>query len=357
MVSFSRTAFLGFAALLTVAADAPPRPVRVQPVVLTPSEQNLTYSGVIAARVQADLAFRVGGKIIERLVNPGEGVKAGQVIARLDPADLRISLASVGQSVASAEADAMNARADMQRYERLGRASPAFLPSEYDRRQATLLGAEARLAQARHQLALARDQLTYAELRADADGVITAVPIQVGQVVQAGQTIAGLAHSAEIEAVVDVPENRLPDIRESRSIAVTLWSAPQTVLHGRLREVGALADASSRTFAVRITVLDPPPGGLPLGATAAVRFARNVGAPVALLPSTALIDQDGKPAVWVLDPKAEHAALRQVQVAAILGDDLVAISAGLQPGEQVVTAGAHALRPDMRLAAWPGAVH
>jgi multidrug efflux pump subunit AcrA (membrane-fusion protein) len=96
---------------------------------------------------------------------------------------------------------------------------------------------------------------------------------------------------------------------------------------------------------------------LPLGATAVVRFARHVGVPVAVLPATALVDQDGQPAVWVFDPKAEHAQTRKVGVAAMIGDGMVAIAAGLTPGEQVVTAGANALRPDMRLAAWPGAIH
>ena len=133
--------------------------------------------------------------------------------------------------------------------------SPAFIASEFDKRRAALDGAEARLAQAQRQLALARDQIDYTELRADADGVITDLKLEPGQVVAAGQTVISLAHTAETEIVVDVPENRLPDIRAADRRGIRLWSQPDTEIHGRVREIGALADAVSRTFAVKVTVL------------------------------------------------------------------------------------------------------
>jgi len=356
MAFLSRLAVLAFSGGLIVAADQAPQPVRVQTVQFSPAEQALTYSGTIEARVQADLAFRVGGKIIERPVNLGDHVKAGQVLARLDPVDLRLSLEAQVQAVAADAADATNARAELRRYARLGEGSAAYMASEYEKRQSASAMADARLAQARRQLAQAQDQLAYTELRADADGAITALPMQVGQVVSAGQTVATLAHGREIEADVDVPENRLPDIRAADRVTVALWSAPDRKLRGCIREIGALADTASRTFSVRVSLLDPPPEN-GLGMTATVEFAHAAGVPVVLLPAAALVDEGGRPAVWVLAPAAPRAALRVVQVAAMTGDGMVAVTGGVHDGEQVVTAGAHEVRPDMPLVAWPGALH
>jgi len=356
MTYIVKLALLTAGATLLGAADLAPRPVRVQTVRFTPSEQTLTYSGTIEARVQADLAFRVGGKIIERPVNLGDHVKAGQLLARLDPTDLRLSLEAQIQAVASDAADAANARAELRRYARLGQTSPAYMQSEYEKRQSASAMADARLAQGRRQLGQAQDQLAYAELRADADGAITSMPMQVGQVVSSGQTVATLAHSSEIEADVDVPENRLPDVRAADAVSVTLWSAPDHPLRGKVREIGALADPSSRTFDVRVTLLDPPPQD-GLGMTATVQFARAAGHPVALLPASALADSGGTPSVWVLDPAGARASLRQVAVASVSNDGVVAIASGLRPGEQVVTAGVDEIRPDMPLAVWSGAQH
>jgi len=364
MVSFSRfswrVALLALAGGPVAAADLAPRPVRVQAVRFTPSEQALTYSGTIEARVQAEIAFRVSGKIIERPVNLGDQVKAGQVLARLDPTDLRFALEAELQAVASAAADAVNARAELRRYTRLGEASPAFMQSELEKRQASALMAEARLAQARKTLAQSQDQLAYSVLRADADGAITSLPMQVGQVVQAGQTVASLAHGGEIEADVEVPENRLPDIRAADRVTVSLWSAPDRKLRGRVREIGALADSASRTFDVRVTLLDAPPES-GLGMTASVQFDRAAGQPVAVLPASALVGGmdklGGTPAVWVLDAAASRAALRPVQVEALSNDGMVAVRGGLHEGDQVITAGASEMRADLPVVAWSGAQH
>jgi RND family efflux transporter MFP subunit len=334
-------------------AAEPPRPVRVQTVEMTSSEVSLTYSGTVQARVLADLGFRVAGKVVDRPVNIGDFVKAGQVIAKLDPTDLSLNHEADEQAVAAARASAVNTRAEFERYGKMGQKSAAFLPSEFDKRQAAMLSAEAKLAQAERQLALASDQLSYTTLRADADGLITALPAQVGQVMTAGQTVASIAYAAETEVLVDVPENRLADVRATSDIAVTLWSSPGEKLRGRLREIGALADPASRTFAVRITLLDRP-HNLALGMTAAVRFTHPAGAPVAVLPATAIADQGGHPAVWVLDPQRERAALRPVQVAAYRADGTVAIASGLASGDKVVTAGKLQLDPDMPVTAWSG---
>ena len=341
-------------AVLLIGAGEPPRPVRVATVAFVPAGQPLVLSGTVQARTLADLAFRVGGKVTERLVETGDHVRAGQLLARLDPADLLLSEQASGAALTAARADAANTKAELGRYEGLGRASPAYLPSEYDRRATASRMAAARLVQAERQATLSHDQSVYGSLVADADGVITAFPVQVGQVVTAGQLVASLAHSDQTEIVVDVPENRLTEVRAAGDVTATLWAAPGIALHGRVREVGALAEPASRTFAVKVAVSGAPPGLMALGMTATVRFG-TVGPPVAVLPATALADQGGHPAVWVLDPAAQRAALRPVQLAGYAQDGSMVVSAGLQPGDQVVTAGTGQIEPGMALTAWVGA--
>ncbi len=339
---------------MSAAAGEAPRPVRVQTVALVQVRPVLTVSGTVQARTQADLAFRVGGKVTSRPVEVGDHVRAGQPLAQLDPADLQFSKEAAEAALEGAEADAANAQADLKRYDKLGRSSPAYLPSEFDKRTAAMRMANARVIQAVRQAALARDQRVYGALAADADGIVTALPVQVGQVVSSGQTVATVAHTAEIEVVADVPENRLAELRASPDAVIRLWALPEAVLHGRVREVGALADAASRTFAVKVTVLDAPKDLIALGMTAAVSIGA-AGPALAVLPASALTDQDGKPAVWVLDPAAHRAGLRPVEVAGYGGDGSLLIRAGLAGGEQVVTAGVQQIDPDMAVIAWVGA--
>ena len=261
---------------------------------------------------------------------------------------------------ARAQADAEQARAEFARYQSLGPKSPAYLASEYDRRVAGSRMADARLMQAARQYALARDQLDYGSLTADADGIITALPVQVGQVVSPGQPVTILAHSSEVEVSVDVPESRLPDLRAAQEVSINLWAAPGRTLHGRIREIGALADPASRTFTIKVTVLDAPPGLLALGMTATVQLALPPGPPVAILAGSAITDQDGHPAVWVLSGQQgetpQHAERRTVTIAGYRDDGEVVISDGLKGGEEVVTAGASSLDPTLPVVAWGGPV-
>jgi RND family efflux transporter MFP subunit len=356
MLHVIRVAACLLAVSTAAVAEQPPRPVRVQTVVYKPLQDAVTYAGTVQARVQASLGFRVAGKVTERTVDIGNHVAAGQILATLDPADARLAVEADMQSARAAEAEAVDARAEFGRYQRLGRGSPAYIASEFDKRQAALDGAEARLAQAQRQLALAHDQLDYTELRADADGVITGVSLEPGQVVAAGQTVISLAHTAETEIAVDVPENRLPDIRAADGVVIRLWSDPDQDIPGRVREIGALADPVSRTFAVKVTVLGPPGGTIGLGMTASVRFSRAAGQSVALLPAAAVVSADGVPSVWVLDAAAHRAVAHPVQVSSWRGDGSVAISGGVDDGAQVVTAGAALLDSAMPVSAWAGAV-
>jgi RND family efflux transporter MFP subunit len=336
------------------AAEQPARLVRVQTVNFRQQHEAVTYAGTVQARVQASLGFRVAGKVTERMVDIGNHVAVGQILAKLDPTDGRLAVEANAQSARAAEAEAINARAEYQRYQRLGRGSPAYIASEFDRRRATLDGAEARLAQAQRQLTMARDQLDYTELRADADGVITDLRLEPGQVVAAGQTVISLAHTAETEIAVDVPENRLPDIRAADSVSIRLWSQPDVDIPGHVREIGALADPVSRTFTVKVSMMDPPVDSR-LGMTASVRFARAGGPAVALLPASAVVALAGVPSVWVLDAASHRAVAHPVRVSAWLGEGDVAVIDGIAEGSEVVTAGAALLDADTPVAAWAGA--
>jgi multidrug efflux system membrane fusion protein len=340
---------------LAMAAGEPPRPVRVAAVVIAPDAGQLVLSGTVQARIQADLGFRVGGKVAERPVDIGDHVHAGQVLARLDETDLALSEQSAEAAMRAAQADAANSRALLDRYQRLGRGSPAFVPADYDQRAATSRMADARLEQANRQLALAHSQRGYGVLTADADGVVTSLPVQHGQVVAAGQVAATLAHGDAIEIQVDVPENRLAAVRAADRLDIRLWAAPDTQLHGRVREIGGLADAATRTFATRISVLDAPDGLLALGMTATVTVPQP-GPPLARLPATALADAAGQPAVWVLDPARQHAALRPITLAGYADDGSLLVRDGLAAGELVVTAGIGEITPALALTVWPGAV-
>lgn len=351
--------FLTLSMLTTAHADPQPRPVQVETVMFVPQVDQATYAGTVQARVQADLGFRVGGKIISRTVNIGDHVTTGQVLAVLDPVDAKLTVNSAAQAVRAAEAEAVNARADFERYQQLGKNSPAWLPSDFDKRKAALDGAEAHLAQAKQQLALAADQVDYTTLRADAEGVVTNIHMEIGQVVAAGQTVASLAHLAETEIVVDVPENRLAAITAADSVVIHLWSQPTLEIHGRTREIGALADPVSRTFAVKVTILDPSPAQtskVALGMTASIRFSRPTGVPVALIPASAVVASGSNSAVWVLDPAAHKASLHTVHIGAWTSDGRAAITDGVASGDQVITAGASLLDAATPVTAWAGAI-
>ena len=349
-----RHALLAAVLALCLAAGEPPKPVRVVTVTIQPLVSHLVLPGAVQARTQAELGFRVGGKVTARPVEVGDPVRAGQVLARIDQADLWLAEEAAEAALQAAVAEAANMRAELARYERVGRNSPAFLPSEFDKRTTASRMADARTTQAVRQVALARSQRSYGELTADSDGVVAALPVQVGQVVAAGQAVATLARTDEIEVATHVPENRLQEIKAAGDVNVTLWAAPGQVLRGRVREVGALADPASRTFMVKVAVRDVPPGLMQLGMTATVSFERPE-TPVARLPATALTDRDGKAAVWVLDPARGRAELRPVEVAGYGGDGSLLVRSGLADGEQVVTAGVGQIEPGMALTAWAGA--
>jgi len=326
----------------TEVADAP-RPVHAVKVVLAPDEQDTSYTGDVRARWESALGFRVPGKIVKRLVEVGSPVRKGELLAKLDPEDQMLSAEAARQQLRAARSDYQQARADLRRYQDLF-AKGFISAAEFDRRRTTYDTAAAHLEQATAELGINRNQTAYTELRADHDGVVTAVSAEVGQVVTAGQAVVKVARLEEEEVAVNVPENRLEELRGAApEVDVTLWAVPGKTYKGRVREISPSADAVTRTYTVKVTVLNPD-AAVQLGMTANVSLQERARPQVARVPLTALFQKGAEPAVWVVDAKTGEVTLRPVEVGRYT-QDYVTILSGLQTGELVVRAGVHKLIP------------
>src|SRR5262245_5524691 len=249
----------------------PERPVQVQRVTLSTSTAAREFVGVVRARYETDLGFRVAGKIVTRIVNVGDRVRAGDVVARLDPQDLRLQVESAEAEFSAASSNLAQAVADFERYTTL-RARGYASVADFDRKKWTKDEAEGRLERTRRALDLARNQLGYTDLKADADGVITATMAEPGQVVAVGQAVARLAHRGEKEAVVALPETWLGEARKANA-SVRLWSDRERSFDATLRELSPQADPATRTYAARFTIRDAD-DTVAFGMTATVTLAR-----------------------------------------------------------------------------------
>lgn len=331
----------------SVAAKATPiRPARVQEITLRAQTQRLTLAGTVVPRYETTVGFRVPGKIVERLVEIGGRVTAGQPIARLDVADHRLALDNARAALAAADAEAIRARADLERYVGL-RGTSAFVPQVLDQRQSLANAAQARLEQAKAQLDTAANNLGYTTLAADSDGIVTALMIEVGQVVAAGQQVAKIARLDELEIRVDAPEQRLALLNGAERITYELWSEAGATRTARLRELAPMADTMTRTYAARFTIVDRP-ALIAMGMTATLTLERGSQEQVAEVPLTAIFQQGAGPAVWVVDKASGAVALRPVVVAR-WRDDTAVIASGLVAGELVVTSGVHKLEAGQRV--------
>jgi len=328
----------------TAPAPRAERPVQVQSVAYQAEDAARDFVGIVRARYETDLGFRVAGKIVARLVNMGDRVHAGDVIARLDPEDLRLQVESADAELAAATTNLTQTSADFERYETLKARGYASI-ADFDRKTAAKGEAESRLARAKRALDLARNQLDYAELKAGADGVITATLAEPGQVVAVGQPVVKLAHRGEKEAVVALPENWLAKAREAAA-SVTLWSDSGHRYSARLRELSPQADQATRTYAARFTILDPD-DRVALGMTATVSLKPAGEAMVAKLPLSAVLSRGSGASVYVVS-QAGELTLRPVTVASFNEDDAL-ITSGVSSGEKVVTLGVQKLEPGLRV--------
>ena len=322
------------------AASSPKveRPVQVERVEFRPAEAAREFVGVVRARHETDVGFRVAGKITARLVNMGDRVRAGDVVAQLDPADLKLQVESAQAELLAARSNLAQTTSDETRYDTLRSRGYATV-ADYERKKAAKDEAQGRLERAQRALDLARNQVAYAELRADVDGVITATPVEPGQVVAVGQAVVRLAHHGEMEALVALSETSLGEARESQA-SIRLWSGPQRRYRAHLRELSPQADETTRTYAARFTIEDPD-DLVALGMTATVVLSRGTEAPIARLPLAAVMNRGRGPSVYVVD-NASELELRPVTVASFTGDTAL-ISSGLDGGERVVTLGVQKL--------------
>jgi RND family efflux transporter MFP subunit len=328
------------------APPAPPaRPVRTVTVEGRAEGELVSLTGQVRAKDQANLAFRLDGRMISRPVNVGDAVTAGQVIGRLDPQNQENAARSAEADLSAAEAALTQARLTFGRQEQL--LKEGWTPrARYDEAQQALQAAQAAVNAARARLRIARDQLSYTVLVADGPGEVTAVGAEAGEVVRAGQMIARVAGKGGRDAVFDVPEELMRTAPRDPLVDIALTNDPKVTATGRVREVAPQADPATRTFQVKVGIIDPP-DDMRLGSTVTGRI--RLAAPAGVeIPASALTETDGHPAVWVFDSKSQTVSLRAVQVARY-DPDAVVISDGLAAGDIVVTAGVQVLRPGQKV--------
>lgn len=329
------------------------RPVRVTTAGSLGSTPSDSFAGQIRARTETDLAFRIGGKMVAKLANSGEHVKKGQVLARLDPSDTSLDISAKQAQLAAAESDLAQQQLNLQRYQQL-LAKQFISQAQVDSQQNGVNAARAKRDEARAQLAASRNQGSYTQLIADADGIVSQMLAEPGQVVAAGQPVARLAHDGEREAAIQVPENALQQVRQQKQFAVTLWAGKQQ-FEGSLRELAGDADPATRTYAARISL--PHASTLALGQTVTVTLSGSTSSQTQSLrlPLTALLDEQGKHYVWVVDDKSLRVSRRPVTVQSI-DSQSVTLQGGVRPGEKVVSAGVHLLHDNQRVTLLQGAL-
>jgi RND family efflux transporter MFP subunit len=321
------------------------RTVTVDPAGAQPTQQ---FAAEVRARTESRLSFQVGGKLVERFVNLGEPVRAGQLLARLDAQDLQLGRDAAQAAVQVAQVQLAQAEADVQRFGAL-REQGFISDAQFGRYETALKAAQAQLAQARAQAGVQANLARYAELRADAAGVVTAVDAEPGAVLAAGSTVLRVAHDGPRDVVFSVPEDQLDRLRAIAAtpgaLTVRLWGADAVPFPARVREVAAAADPVTRTFLVKADVGNAP---VRLGQTATVTAALPRREGVVRLPLAALFERQGQTAVWVLEPATSTVQPRPVGVAGAEGN-FALVATGLADGDVVVTAGVHVLTPGQKV--------
>ena len=323
----------------------PPRPALVAVVGESGSEPGMVLVGEVKSRFESNQGFRIDGKIVERKVDVGSVVKKGQVLARLDAADTNLSAAAAAADVRAAEASYALSKAEVERQRTLF--NKKFISaSALDLREAELKTSAARLQQIKAQAAVSNNQSRYTSLVADRDGVVTQIRAEPGQVVTAGEMIAQVVDTQQIEVLVAVPESRVAGLKVNDVATIKLWADREKAYSGKVREISPAANSATRAFDVRVALSDAD-AAVKLGMTAGVRFAQqNVQANL-LVPSSALTQIDGKTSVWVIDKNG--IAHPRVVTAGQYSENGVAITSGLQAGEMVAIAGVHTLIKDQKV--------
>ncbi len=343
------------ALLAACSKPAPPeepiRAVKVLTVGVNTFSSGYEFAGEVKARLESRLGFRVAGKIIKRQAELGQRVKAGQVLAQLDPQDYKLAADSARAQLQAAATNRDLAAADYKRYKEL-KEQNFISGAELERRETTLKSAQAQFEQAQSQLAAQGNQTSYASLVADVAGVVTAVEADPGQVVSAGTPVVRIAADGPRDVVFSVPEDKVSGIKLGMAVKVRGWAqdARTAPAMAKVREVSASADPATRTFQVKLA-LDGKAPSPPLGATMYVMpegLGEVQGKSVIKLPTSALRQEGQASAVWLLDKASMTVKSQIVQIATADGNEAV-IAAGLQPGMVVVSAGVHVLSPGQKV--------
>ncbi len=335
--------------------EAPVEPVRAVRTMTVTSDTvggRFEYAAEVRARTESRLGFRVGGKIVRRSADLGDAVKAGQVLAQLDPQDLKLGQDAARAALASAQANHEQIAADFKRFKEL-RDQGFISAADLERRESGLTAARSQLDQARVQASVQRNQAGYAALLADASGVITGVEAEPGMVVAAGTPVLRLAHDGPRDIVFSVPEDKVGVIKalaaRKGSFKVRLWGDTRNLLPVEVREIAAAADPASRTFLVKADLGRAlPRDAVRLGQTATVVAELPATAGVMKLPLSALKEDQGKTVVWIVDPTDMTVSTQAVSVRGADGNQAV-LETGLTPGQLVVTAGVHVLSPGQKV--------
>jgi membrane fusion protein, multidrug efflux system len=344
--------FLALASLLAACgkAEAPPEPVRAVRTLTVGAEDaggQLEYAAEVRARSETRLAFRVGGRVAERPVDLGDSVRAGQLLAQLDAADLRLSQEAARAGLNAAQITADQASADFKRFSEL-RQQGFISEAELERRRSQWQAAQAQAEQARAQAGVQGNQAAYTRLVAQAAGVVTAIDAEVGSVVAAGTPVLRVAWDGPRDVQFQVPEDRVAGMRalEGRAgaLQVRFWGAEGTV-PATLRELSAAADTVTRTFLAKADIGKAP---VKLGQTATVLLNLPPRSGLVKLPLTAVWQHQGGSAVWLLDKTAMTVKAQPVKVAGAEGNQVL-VAEGLGNGQVVVTAGVHTLTPGQKV--------
>ena len=343
---------LAFAAMLAGCGERAAPPSTLRPVLVghpdgaaVGAPEGLTaFAGEVRPREETSLSFRVGGKLLRRRVDVGDRVRRGDVLAELDPGDLQLQAQGLQAQAVAADAQLVRARADHDRYVALAR-DQLISRSVLDQATAALRAAEGQAHAARAQLALARNQAGYSQLRAPQDGAIASRQVEAGQVVAAGQPVFGLAADGGRDIVFALPESGIRDYAVGQPVRIELWSAQGRLLSGRIREIAPASDPQTRTYAARAAIDVDDAATVDLGQSARVYIAQSHAATAGLhLPLSALQRDDrGGTAVWVVDPRTRMAHRTPVTVGPY-AENGVAVRGGVASTAWVVLAGGHLLR-------------
>ena len=317
-----------------------PRPVLVTHPVTEAGRADVAYAGEVRAREETQLGFRVGGKVVRRLVDVGDRVRAGQVLAELDPGDLQLQTQATQAQLAAAQGELARAEADRARFAKLAQ-QQLVSRSALDAQNAAYAAAAGQVRAIRAQLDVARNQAAYAQLRAPRDGAIASRQAEAGQVVAAGQPVFVLAADSGREVLFAVPEIALQAVHVGEAVAIEPWSRPQARLAGTIREIAPAADPQTRTYAARATLADA--GAVALGQSVRVFLDGSAGDRTLSVPLAAVQrGPKGTTGVWVVDPASRRLHLTPVRLGA-WDEDRVPVLSGLRASDWVVAAGGHLL--------------